>query len=187
MRESISSAAKQQGHTFDEAVQLTGNGKCHYLLLATAGASLLGIAVEGMNMGFVLPVAQCDLDITLTEQGLINAVALIGVVLTAHFWGFMADTWGRRKVLRFSLLTGFILSALSSFSTTSIMLLITRLFVGLTYTMATIENNQNIRRIKIDRFSGYPAFKRPPFRIWANFTVTKIGQNTLRWRQCFRR
>lgn len=116
-----------------------GNGKFHYVLLATAGASLLGIAVEGMNMGFVLPVAQCDLLITLTEQGLINAVAFIGVVLTAHFWGFMADTWGRQKVLRFSLCSGFILSALSSFSTSSTMLLVTRFFVGLTYVYVTVD------------------------------------------------
>lgn len=92
----------------------------------------LAVATEGLNMGFVLPVAKCELDISTSEQGLINAVAFIGVVLTSHFWGFMADTWGRQKVLRVALLSSFIFSTLSSFSVNSTMLLVTRFSVGLT-------------------------------------------------------
>lgn len=102
------------------------------MVLFAAATATLGVATEGLNMGFVLPIAKCDLNISTSEQGLINAITLIGVVLTSHFWGFMADTWGRQKVLRISLLTGFIFSALSSFSVNSTMLLITRFVVGLT-------------------------------------------------------
>lgn len=98
----------------------------------TAGASILGMVTEGLNMGFVLPSARCELNISTTEQGFINAIAFIGVVLSSHFWGFMADTWGRKKVLHTSLATGFLFSVVSSFSTSSVMLMITRLFVGLT-------------------------------------------------------
>lgn len=82
-------------------------------------------------MAFVLPAAKCDIEMTTAEQGLINAIGFIGVVLTSHFWGFMADTWGRRKVLLFSLLSGFIFSIISSFSVSSLMLLLTRLLVGM--------------------------------------------------------
>lgn len=98
----------------------------------TVGAALLGITAEGMSMGYVLPVAKCELKISNVEQGVINAVAFVGVVISSHFWGFMADTWGRLKVLRFSLLFGFLFSALSSFSVNSTMLLATRFLVGLT-------------------------------------------------------
>lgn len=83
-------------------------------------------------MSFVLPMAKCELDISNVEQGWINSVAFIGVVLSSHFWGFMADTWGRLKVLRFSLLSGFLFSMLSSLSVSSEMLLVTRFAVGLT-------------------------------------------------------
>lgn len=100
--------------------------------MATIGCALLGITAEGMSMSFVLPVAKCELQISNVEQGHINAVAFIGVVLSSHFWGFMSDTWGRLKVLRFSLLCGFLFSTLSSFSVNSLMLLITRFMVGLT-------------------------------------------------------
>lgn len=82
-------------------------------------------------MAFVLPAAKCDIEMTTTEQGLINAIGFIGVVLTSHFWGFMADVWGRLKVLQFSLLSGFIFSIISSFSVSSLMLLLTRLAVGM--------------------------------------------------------
>lgn len=82
-------------------------------------------------MAFVLPAAKCDIEMTTAEQGLINAIGFIGVVLTSHFWGFMSDTWGRLKVLKFSLLSGFIFSIISSFSVSSLMLLLTRLVVGM--------------------------------------------------------
>lgn len=83
-------------------------------------------------MAFVLPLAKCELNMSNAEQGAINAVTFIGVVLTSHFWGFLADTWGRRKVLIVSLGSGFVFSAISSFSVSSTMMLVTRLFVGLT-------------------------------------------------------
>lgn len=90
-------------------------------------------------MAFVLPLAKCELNISNAEQGAINAVAFVGVVLTSHFWGFMADTWGRRKVLLLSLGSGFVFSAISSFSISSTMLLITRFFVGLTLVLFSMK------------------------------------------------
>lgn len=48
-----------------------------------------GVTMEGLNMAIVLPAAKCDIDITTTEQGLINVISFVGVILTSHFWGFM--------------------------------------------------------------------------------------------------
>lgn len=112
--------------------QTKGNGRFHLALLLTTGTALLGVVIEGLNMAFVLPAAKCELAITTAEQGMINAVAFLGVVLTSHFWGFMADTWGRRKVMQLALGLGFLFSALSSVSVSSTMLLVTRFCVGLT-------------------------------------------------------
>lgn len=82
-------------------------------------------------MSVVLPAARCDLKFSTAEQGLINAVGFIGVVVSSHFWGFLADTWGRQKVLKIALSLGFMFSALSSVSVDTAMLLVTRLLVGL--------------------------------------------------------
>lgn len=87
---------------------------------------------ECMNMGFALPVAKCDLDISIPQQGLINSIGVCGILVTSHFWGFMADTWGRQKVLRTALGCSFISCAISSLSVSSTMLMITRFIVGVT-------------------------------------------------------
>lgn len=154
MQESSSYNHIKHVHTFEEAIELTGkhvitwictsglniernsvfagNGKFQQIVLWTTGFALLGVIIEGLNMAVVLPLAKCELDLSNTEQGAINAVTFIGVVLTSHFWGFLADTWGRRKVLIVSLGSGFVFSAISSFSVSSTMMLVSRLFVGLT-------------------------------------------------------
>lgn len=118
-------------HSFEEAIALTGNGKLHFIILLVSGSSLMSVIIEGLNMAFVLPLAKCDLNISTGEQGLINAVGFIGILLTSHLWGFLSDTWGRQKVLRTALLLTFITCAASSLSYTSTMLLLTRFAVGL--------------------------------------------------------
>lgn len=91
----------------------------------------MGVVVENVNIGFVLPYARCDLQFTSAEQGALNAVGYVGIVVSSHFWGFLADTWGRRKVLRMALLGSFTCAVLSAFSVSVIMLITTRLFVGI--------------------------------------------------------
>lgn len=116
--------------TYEEALTHLGNGKMHYLMLLVCGFSLMSVVVEGLNMAFVLPAAKFDLHITTAEQGLINGIGFFGVIVSSHFWGFLSDTWGRQKVLRTASASAFLCSLLSSMSYTSLMLLITRFFVG---------------------------------------------------------
>lgn len=91
----------------------------------------MGVVVEGIVLGFALPAAKCDLKFTIVEQGILNSVGFIGIVLSSHFWGFLADTWGRLKVLRLSLIISCCWSLISSFSVSVAMLIVTRFFVGL--------------------------------------------------------
>lgn len=77
-------------------------------------------------MVYVLPAVKCEFQMSTAEQGFLNSVAFIGVIFTSHFWGFLADTWGRRKVLSLALFASFVISLVSSFSMNSWMLIITR-------------------------------------------------------------
>lgn len=95
------------------------------------GFASMSVLIEAQQMGIVLPAARCDLDITIGEQGFINSVAYIGIILSSHFWGFMTDSYGRMKTLRITLLLSFVCSVLSSLSLTSWMLLLSRLIVGI--------------------------------------------------------
>lgn len=108
-----------------------GNGRYHLYLLLVCGSGLMGVVVENVNIGFVLPYARCDLQFTANEQGALNAVGYIGIVVSSHFWGFLADTWGRRKVLRTALLGSFAFAVLSALSVSIMMLIVTRLLVGI--------------------------------------------------------
>lgn len=107
-----------------------GTGKCHYLLLGVAGGSLLALVTELINMGFVVPSAKCEFEITSGQQGILLSMGFMGIVASSHFWGFMTDTWGRKNSLLLALISGYICSFISAFSVNAIMLIVTRFFTG---------------------------------------------------------
>lgn len=82
-------------------------------------------------MSFVLPITKCELGITITQQGLINSMGLVGVLLSSHFWGLITDIWGRRRTLLLALQIQILFSIASSLAITSWHLLIGRLIVGI--------------------------------------------------------
>lgn len=113
------------------SLTVSGNGKYHYFLLFVTGLASMSVLVEAQCMGIVLPAARCDLNITIGEQGFINSVAYIGIIISSHFWGFMTDSWGRMKTLKITLLLSVVCSVISSLSLTSWMLLLSRFIVGI--------------------------------------------------------
>lgn len=118
-------------HTFEETVSELGTGIFHIFILLVCGSSVLSSVNEGLSIGFVLPYVKCDLQMTSAEQGMLNSSGFIGVILSSHFWGFMADTWGRKKVMQLSVFTAFILSASSSFANNVWLMILLRFAVGL--------------------------------------------------------
>lgn len=107
-------------------------------MLTVSGLAAICVIMENGSMSLVLPMAKCDLNISPSEQGFINSVIFIGVLISSHFWGFITDTWGRAKTLRCTLLLTFCASALSSMSTQNWMLIVTRLLVGITLVLNEI-------------------------------------------------
>lgn len=87
-------------------------------LIAVSGTVMTNIYLESTSVIFVIPVSQCEMNWTIEERGILTAISFIGMVVSGHFWGFLADTMGRKKTLLPSLLLGFLFSLLSSFSTT---------------------------------------------------------------------
>lgn len=79
---------------------------------------LANVLLETAAMGFILPIAQCDLQLTNRDKGVLSAIGFAGIILSSHLWGFLADTRGRRKVIRPTLIAAFFVTVLSSFSHT---------------------------------------------------------------------
>lgn len=91
----------------------------------------MSVIMQGHCMAYVLPAAKCELKMSTAEQGFIKSVAILGIIFASYFWGFLADTWGRQKVLRTALFLVFVMSLVSSLSFNRYMLMITRFAIGL--------------------------------------------------------
>ena len=109
---------------------MAGDGIYQLKVFAIFGMSILSLLIESTNMAYALPLAKCDLKLTIGEQGAINSIGFIAAVITTYFWGFFSDTWGRKKVLMLSYIIVFVFSCLSSLCSSSTSLLVARFFVG---------------------------------------------------------
>lgn len=84
---------------FEGAIELTSYGKFHYLLLAVCGFVSTSEEMDVISMSFILPSAQCDLNLNTHTKGWLNSIIFIGMMVGAYAWGSVADTLGRKKVL----------------------------------------------------------------------------------------
>lgn len=89
---------------FETAIELTGYGKFHYILLAICGLVSTSEEMDVISMSFILPSAQCDLDLNTQSKGWLNSIIFIGMMVGAYVWGSIADTLGIfKKILYFTL------------------------------------------------------------------------------------
>uniref|UniRef100_X1ZMR5 Major facilitator superfamily (MFS) profile domain-containing protein n=1 Tax=Capitella teleta TaxID=283909 RepID=X1ZMR5_CAPTE len=106
----------QTGHGYEEAINATGYGKFHYLLLALCGWALSSDAIEILCISFVLPSATCELNLSDSDKGLLNSCMFLGMMFGGYLWGTLADFRGRRAVLLWSLALNAVGGLSSSFA-----------------------------------------------------------------------
>lgn len=108
-----------------------GKGRFNVLIIIMSGLVMMGATIENISMACVLPYADCDLNMTSIEFGLVSSIAFLGIVVSSHFWGFLADTWGRKKVIKLCAKCALICAILSAFSVNAASLILLRFFVGI--------------------------------------------------------
>lgn len=94
----------------------SGFGVFNFYLIIVSGLILCASFMETCGLAYVIPVSQCDLNLTMSEKGFLGAVAFFGMIFSSHLWGFLADTKGRRRVMIPTLLIASVLSVASSFT-----------------------------------------------------------------------
>ncbi|XP_040164600.1 synaptic vesicle glycoprotein 2B-like [Anopheles arabiensis] len=115
---------------FEQAIELTGYGRFHYILLAICGLVSTSEEMDVISMSFILPSAQCDLDLNTQSKGWLNSIIFIGMMFGAYIWGSVADSLGRKKVLIvISIMNAFCIVA-SSFSQTYEVFMVFRFLNG---------------------------------------------------------
>ncbi|KAK9879262.1 hypothetical protein WA026_004112 [Henosepilachna vigintioctopunctata] len=116
--------------TFEEAIAATKFGKFNLILIFVSIPAGWASVAESTTMSYVFPAAQCDLDLSLEDKGLLNASIYVGMVSSGLIWGYLCDVFGRKKLL----CIGFFLDALfviiGSLSQSFTVLLVSKFFGG---------------------------------------------------------
>ena len=102
--------------TLEDALERTGFGKFNYGLIVLTGGILGCVFLETVSINFVLPVAECDLNLSTQDKGILSGVGFIGIIVSSHLWGFLADTKGRKTVIVPTLIIAFCITIVSSFA-----------------------------------------------------------------------
>lgn len=100
---------------FETALAETKFGKFNYFMITVAGTILSSVLFDTLGISYILPVTDCDLNFSTQEKGVLGAIGFIGIITSSHLWGFLADTKGRRRIIRPTLMIAFILTLISSF------------------------------------------------------------------------
>ncbi|XP_030373084.1 synaptic vesicle glycoprotein 2B isoform X2 [Scaptodrosophila lebanonensis] len=75
---------------FETAIEACGFGLFNVFIMCCAVPCLSAMVFSASTISYILPTAECDLNLSLVEKGMI---------ISAIPWGFIADTMGRRLVL----------------------------------------------------------------------------------------
>lgn len=130
MTPSIIPYEKQNCVTLEEALVKIGFGKFSFVLVILTGSILGCVVLETVGINFVLPVAQCDLDLSTRDKGVLSAIGFVGMIVSSHLWGFLADTRGRKTVIVPTLFIAFVITIISSFAKSFWFLVLMRFLNG---------------------------------------------------------
>lgn len=100
------------------------------MFIFIAGIIITATSFETLGISFVFPVAECDLKLTTVHKGVLSSITSIGIIVSSHMWGFLADRKGRKPVIVYTLILSFVASFVSSLSTSFGMLVVCRFVCG---------------------------------------------------------
>ncbi len=98
--------------------------------MLVCGLSIMAAIMEMIDIGYVLPAAMCDLELTQADKGLLGAITYIGIICSAHMWGVLADTTGRRRIMIRALLADVVVSVAASLAPNFATLVVFRFLNG---------------------------------------------------------
>ncbi|XP_050513373.1 uncharacterized protein LOC126889290 [Diabrotica virgifera virgifera] len=146
---------------FEEAVVATGFGKFNIYLLMLLIPSSFAQAFEQMGLSYAVPIAECDLNLTLERKGLLTAVSFGGMITSGIFMGILSDIFGRRKLILWGYFLNGLANIVAAMSQNFLMLMIAKFFCGLIFngpfsasTTLLTEYHASQYRSKVQLFRG---------------------------------
>uniref|UniRef100_UPI00398F7C3A synaptic vesicle glycoprotein 2C n=1 Tax=Pristiophorus japonicus TaxID=55135 RepID=UPI00398F7C3A len=126
-----SAESDQVSFTFEEAVEETGFGTFHAVLLIICGWANASDAIEILCVSFLLPTARCDLHLSTSDMGWLTASIFLGMMIGGLVWGVLADLRGRQRILVVSLTVNGIFGAVSALASNYWQFLLLRFISGI--------------------------------------------------------
>ncbi|XP_076644453.1 synaptic vesicle glycoprotein 2B isoform X1 [Halictus rubicundus] len=87
-----------------DAVDQTGFGKFNLKVMAVCSLIFMNVAFSITSIGFILPSAACDFQMTTVDKGRLSSAPMLGMLCGSYIWGCYAAIKGRRMSLLVALL-----------------------------------------------------------------------------------
>lgn len=107
-----------------------GFGPVQYALIPLCGMMLIATINETMGMMMLQTPAQCDLQLSSTDKGLLTSASYFGILIPSYMWGYISDRYGRRKVIIYTLIATSVCAICSSFAPNFTWFFIFRFWTG---------------------------------------------------------
>ncbi|XP_056644681.1 synaptic vesicle glycoprotein 2B-like [Diorhabda sublineata] len=117
--------------TFEEAITATGFGKYNYILLLVILFPCTVIMTETVGVNYIVPMAECDLNLSLEDKGILNGAIFIGMITSGLFWGYLCDALGRKKIIVYGYLFTGLFSLVAALSASKEVLIVSKFMSGL--------------------------------------------------------
>ncbi|XP_041984899.1 synaptic vesicle glycoprotein 2C-like [Aricia agestis] len=118
------------------ALKECGFGKFHLQLLFSAFIAFVAGVIVTNSTPYILPVAECDLNMNLVQKGLLNASPYVGMILVSVVGGFLTDTFGRKMFIVGGNLGVCVFTIISATSQTYQLLIAAKFFEGFLFAVS---------------------------------------------------
>ncbi|XP_026332320.1 synaptic vesicle glycoprotein 2B-like [Hyposmocoma kahamanoa] len=115
----------------EDALVLCKFGLFHWKLMFTTLLSVYATTAVTTTTSYILPSAECDLELTMMQKGLLNAIPFLGQICACMFTGFLTDAFGRKIFLAGGNVGIFVIAVIGASSQSYVMLLTAKLLEGI--------------------------------------------------------
>ncbi|XP_041114457.1 putative transporter SVOPL [Polyodon spathula] len=128
--ESHTEATEEKTYTVEDAVETIGFGRFHILLFFIMGSTSIVEATEIMLLAVVSPAIRCEWRLEDWQVAFVTTMVFLGFMVCSLFSGYLADKYGRWKVVFGCFVWGLYFSLLTSFAPTYGWFVFLRAMVG---------------------------------------------------------
>ncbi|CAG4947901.1 unnamed protein product [Colias eurytheme] len=115
------------------ALKECGFGRFHIKLLLSAYVGYTCGLIVSITTPYILPIAECDLNMSLLQKGVLNAIPYVGMIVSSSLAGFLTDTFGRKRFIVCGYLGIFFFTVISGLSQKYYILVTSKFFEGLLF------------------------------------------------------